>query len=138
GAAASSAITFSGPGDTLKIDGTTMPSNTIDGSGVDDAIDLASVAYQTTAGGNAAGTGTIAAGNKLQITEGGQTYTLQLDPSANYSGDYVDIINDGSGGTDVFVANNLLVDGDFNAVNLATNVPGVSTGGTGGPFTGTS
>jgi autotransporter passenger strand-loop-strand repeat protein len=92
---AAGAITFAGSGGVLKIDGTTMPTNAINGFAPGDTFDLAGVAYSST------GTVTVKAGNVLQIVEGGVTYNLQLDLSQNYSEDSFALSSDGSGGTKV-------------------------------------
>lgn len=95
GATASGPITLAGSSSTLRIDGTTMPANVISGFTVGDTIDLAGVSF------GAGGMAGLAVGNLLQVVEGGQTYGLQLDPSANFSGDSVRLSSDGHGGTDV-------------------------------------
>src|SRR5947208_13397282 len=41
----------------------------------------------------------LAAGNVLQITEGGTTYDLHLDPIQNFTGDFFHLASDGSSGT---------------------------------------
>ena len=86
---------FAGSSATLRIDSATMPVNVISGFAVGDTIDLAGVGFS--AGGMAG----LAAGNVLQVVAGGQTYGLQLDPSANFAGDFVRLSSDGHGGTDV-------------------------------------
>jgi hypothetical protein len=80
-AAGSGDITFSGTGNTLRIDGTTMPSNTIVGMAPGNTIDLAGIAYDSTGTGSA-----DLVGNQLQITENGQTYDLILSgiPAGEY------------------------------------------------------
>jgi autotransporter-associated beta strand protein len=90
-AAGSGAITF-GSDVTLAIDGTTMPSNTIDGFTAGDTIDLTSIRnvsgshvdmnYQT---------------NVLTITEGGTTYQLDFNPNESFAHDYFHLAADGSG-----------------------------------------
>ena len=95
GATGSGPIVFAGPGATLRIDGTTMPTNVISGLAPSDTIDLAGVGF------GAGGMAGLAAGNVLQVVAGGQTYGLQLDPSANFAGDSVRLSSDGHGGTDV-------------------------------------
>jgi autotransporter passenger strand-loop-strand repeat protein/autotransporter-associated beta strand protein len=66
-------------GGVLKIDGTTMPANTITGLRTGDEIDLAAVVFSPT------GTVAVATGNKLQVVSNGTTYVLQLDPTATSS-----------------------------------------------------
>src|SRR5947208_3023107 len=41
----------------------------------------------------------LAAGNVLQITEGGTTYDLHLDPTQNFTGDFFHLASDGGSGT---------------------------------------
>lgn len=122
-------IQFNGAG-TLKFAGTTTPWQTISGIGQDDVIDLAGVAYQSNA------TGSIN-GNTLTITSGGQTYQL-LVSLANNTGNVVHLLNDGSGGTDVVINNNLLVDSDFGLVELVDGTPGVVVDPTKGNYTHTA
>ncbi len=93
GAAGSGAISFSGSGDTLKIDGSTMPSNVIDGMSESDKIDLAGIAF------DGSGSANLLAGNTLQITENGYTYDLRLNPSQNFTGEFFNLASDGNGGT---------------------------------------
>jgi autotransporter-associated beta strand protein len=96
GGVVNGAIDFAGSGGTLQIDDTQMPGVTISGLVAGDVIDLAGVAYDST------GHADLLAGNKLQITEGGQTYDLNLDPHQDFTGDYfhihaVDAANPGAG-----------------------------------------
>jgi autotransporter-associated beta strand protein len=93
GAAGSGSITFSGTADTLKIDGTTMPSNTIAGFVSGDTFDISSLNY------DGVGTANLLAGNVLEIFEPGHTYDLQLDPTQHFTGDYFHLASDGNGGT---------------------------------------
>jgi autotransporter passenger strand-loop-strand repeat protein len=88
------AVDFAGSG-TLQIDGAAMPAATISGFGVGQTIDLAGVAY------DGAGSATLAAGNVLQVSEGGQTYSLDLDPTQNYAGHGFALASDGHGGTTI-------------------------------------
>lgn len=98
GAAGSGAISFSGTGDTLEIDGTTMPSNTIDMT-PGNTIDLTGIAYDS-----APGTA-ILVGSQLQVTENGTTYDLNL--SGIPAGEFFHLASDhstafgGLGGTDI-------------------------------------
>jgi O-antigen biosynthesis protein len=91
GVAGSGTISFAGTGDTLKIDSATMPSNTLVGMTAGEKIDLAGIAV------NGAGSVDLLAGNKLQITEDGNIYDLQLDPSSNFTGDVFQLASDDSG-----------------------------------------
>jgi hypothetical protein len=98
GKAGSGAISFSGTGNTLKFDGTTMPSNTIDMT-PGNTIDLAGIAYDS-----AHGTAVLV-GSQLQVTENGTTYDLNL--SGIPAGEYFHLGSDNSGafgglgGTDI-------------------------------------
>ncbi len=97
-AAGTGAITFVGD-PTMVIEGTTMPTNIIDGFVAGDDIDLASIA-------NVAGSQAVMnnATNVLTITEGSNTYTLNFDPTQNFNGDYFYLASDNGGsgpGTDI-------------------------------------
>jgi hypothetical protein len=103
-----------------------MPGNEIvDFAPGDDSIDLASVTY-------AAGGSIVASGNVLQIVEGGHTYDLQLDHA--YTGTTFNLSSDGHSGT-LITASNLLTDGNFDQVNLASGQPGVTIEPTKGNYT---
>jgi autotransporter passenger strand-loop-strand repeat protein len=95
GGTASGAIDFAGSGGTLQIDGTSMPANTVSGFVAGDMFDLAGVAYSST------GSADLLAGNMLQISEGAQTYDLQLDPHQDFTGDYFHLGSDAGSGTQV-------------------------------------
>jgi autotransporter-associated beta strand protein len=98
-------IAFSGTGNTLKIDGTTMPTNTIGNMTAGQTIDLAGVAY------SAAGQVNLMAGtpgpggtpsNVLEVTENGVTYSLQLNYANQvFTGDFFHLASDGHGGTSI-------------------------------------
>ncbi len=75
GSVVSGAISFGTGAGTLRIDDTTMPGNVISGFAPGDTIDLAGV---TSSGG---GSAVLTAGNVLVVSEGGNSYDLQLDPS---------------------------------------------------------
>src|SRR5438876_7845806 len=79
GSAGAGTITFAGTGGTLRIDGTTMPTNTISGFVVGDTIDLAGVSFVN------GGSVQLGAGNALKLFEDGSTYTLNLDPAQSYT-----------------------------------------------------
>jgi hypothetical protein len=85
----------SSPGGTLKIDGTAMPTNVINGFAQDDTIDLAGIPFgdETFA--------QITADNNLQIETNGPWYDLQLDPTDDFSGEVALASPDGRGGTDI-------------------------------------
>jgi autotransporter-associated beta strand protein len=93
GAAGTGAITFSGAGDTIRLDVATMPSNTLRGFAAGDTIDLTAVGFSN------AGRVDLIDGNLLEISENGSTYDLQLDPSQSFAGDFFHLANDGNGGT---------------------------------------
>ena len=93
GGVTSGAITFAGATGSLQIDGTTMPDNTISGFVPGDTFYLSGVPF------DAGGSADLLAGNLLQITEGGQEYDLQLDPSQNFSGNFFHLNAATSGGT---------------------------------------
>jgi VCBS repeat-containing protein/autotransporter passenger strand-loop-strand repeat protein/autotransporter-associated beta strand protein len=84
-AAGTGGITLAAGGhSTLQIDGTLpadMPGNTISGFVPGDTVHLANVTFDS------AGSITLGADNQLQITEGGKTYDLKLDPSQDFTGD---------------------------------------------------
>jgi autotransporter-associated beta strand protein len=90
GTAGTGAIGFSGSGGTLKIDGATMPTNTIDGVAESDTIDLTGIAYDATGSVN------LLANNVLQIVENSHTYDLQLSPTQNFAGKYFAMSQDSS------------------------------------------
>ena len=96
-------VTFSGTGGQLLIDGASLPNDptkligaTIHGFVSGDTIDLTGIGYTS-----GAGQVTLNGGNELQITEGGQTYDLQLNPSQDFTNDYFHLTDDGTGGTDI-------------------------------------
>jgi len=119
GATASGAIDFAGSG-ALRIDGTTMPPNTISGLAPGDTIDLAGVSF---AHGGMAG---VTSGNMLQAAVGGTTYDLQLDPAQDLSGDSFALSADGHGGTAVTVKHGLTINLIFDAsVTTAPNAAAI-------------
>jgi autotransporter-associated beta strand protein len=87
------AITFSGSGNTLRLDGATILTNTVDGMADGNKIDLAGIAYDSTGSAN------LLANNILQIVENGQTYDLNLDPSHNFTGEFFHLGQDSSNGS---------------------------------------
>jgi autotransporter-associated beta strand protein len=90
-AAGSGPITF-GSDVTLAIDGTTMPSNTIDGFTAGDMIDLTSI-------GNVSGSHVDMnyLTNVLTITEDNATYQLQFDKNEIFAGDFFHLMKDNNG-----------------------------------------
>ena len=120
------AVDFAGSG-TLKIDGAAMPAATVSGFGVGQTIDLTGVAY------DGAGSATLAAGNVLQVSEGGQTYSLALDPTQNYAGHGFALANDGHGGTKIVdptssftVANQTDLDNAIRSIDVGGSNVGLS------------
>jgi autotransporter passenger strand-loop-strand repeat protein len=94
GAIVSGGITFGGSGGQLQIAGTVMPSSTISGFISGDTFDLASIAFDSLGRAN------LGANSQLQITEGGITYDLNLDPAQDYSsGNQFQLTADSGGGT---------------------------------------
>ena len=94
-AAGSGAITFAND-PTLDVDGTSMPTNTIDGFIAGDTIDLTSIA--NVAGGHA---DMDYVTNILTITEGGNTYQLHFNPAEDFNGNYFHLTPDSGSGTDI-------------------------------------
>jgi autotransporter passenger strand-loop-strand repeat protein len=147
GVAGSRPISLVDTGAVVRIDGTSMPTNTISCFSASDVIDLADVAF--VAGASA----TLNGSNNLAIVAGGSTYHLQLNSSV--SGGAFEVLPDGSSGTDVlfarsvtFVAqgttsNNVVVSsGGYQnvygtATNVAVNAAGVQIVFSGGITTGT-
>lgn len=85
-------MSFAGGG-TLEIDGASMPTATISGFSIGQTIDLRGLAF------GAASSAVLTGGNVLQISEGGQSVALQLDPAQSYAGHGFALANDGHGGT---------------------------------------
>jgi autotransporter-associated beta strand protein/autotransporter passenger strand-loop-strand repeat protein len=120
-------IVFGPGGNELRINGATLPSGAIvNFAPGDDSIYLADIGYTSGA------TITVASGNELQLVEGGKTYTLQLDHS--YTGVAFKVASDGGSGT-LITASNLLTDGNFDQVNLASGQSGVTVEPTKGNYT---
>ncbi len=105
GPATGETITFdpTGTKETLRIDGTIMPTNVISGLAQGDTIDLAGVSFA--AGGSAIlqSFGGGAQKNILTISENGNSYNLNLDPSQSFAGEQFELASDGNGGTYVTV-----------------------------------
>jgi hypothetical protein len=94
-------IAFAGAGGTLRTDATTsgaMPTNVISGFVPGDIIDLAGIGFDNS------GTIKLKSGNQLEITENGNTYDLQLDPSQSFAGEQFKLSSDHSAGTDITVS----------------------------------
>ena len=90
GAAGADAITFEGA-DTLKLEAGVTLANTISGFGLGDTIDIAGVGTETGY--------TLGASNVLTLTGGASSATLNLDPGANYAGEYFYVRSDNASGT---------------------------------------
>jgi len=93
GAVASGGISFALSGGQLQIAGSATPTTTISGFVSGDTFDLASIAFDS------AGSANLTSGNVLQITESGTTYTLNLDPAQNFTGDFFHLSSDTASGT---------------------------------------
>jgi hypothetical protein len=100
GAASGGTITFNpGTGETLKIDGITMPTNVISGFIPGDYIDFAGVPFDSQGGYTLFETSNNSAHNNvLQLIENGITNSLSLDPTQQFSGGF-HLFSDGSTGT---------------------------------------
>jgi autotransporter passenger strand-loop-strand repeat protein len=86
-------IVFGGTGGTRKIDASSTPSTTISGFAAGDKIDLTSIGFDS------AGTANLLATNVLQISEGGHTYDLDLNPFDQFAGEYFQLAKDSGTGT---------------------------------------
>jgi autotransporter-associated beta strand protein len=94
-AAGTGAITFAAGAVTLRIDGTAMPTNTLDGFVAGDRIQLAGIA-------NVAGSHADMnyATNVLTVTEGAATYRLDFNPGEDFAGKFFHLSAVG-GGTEI-------------------------------------
>jgi hypothetical protein len=89
-------ITFADIGSILSFDDTAAMAGTIYGFAAPDTIDLADVAFDRHGSVN------LTANNVLVISEKGQTYSLHLNPSQNFSGEFFHLAADAAGtGTDI-------------------------------------
>ena len=111
----------------IVIDGSVMPSAVISGFGGADAIDLGDIAYDST------GSATYNAGT-LTVSEGGQSYALQLAPAAAFASGSFALAPDGNSGTNiVFVgpSSHIIASGASGTFAIAGgDVLLVSSGGT--------
>ncbi len=98
GAVASQTLDFKTAGGIAEIDDPNEFEGTIFGFADADKVDLASIAFDSL------GSVTLGADNQLQITEGGITYDLNLDPSHDFTRNLFQLTDDGLGGTDIAVA----------------------------------
>jgi autotransporter-associated beta strand protein len=127
-------IVFGPGGGGLEIDSSTMPSNEIvDFAPGDSLIDLRGVTDFPPV--TPTSPSIFVVGNELEIVDLGKTYVLQLDNS--YTGIQFNVSPDGLGGTRIS-ASNLLTDGNFDQVNLASGQPGVTVEPTKGNYTSTA
>src|SRR5262249_11021944 len=92
---------FAGGNATLRIDGTSMPANTIDGFAIGDTVDLAGVSFASLQSAH------LGANNVLQITAGGTTYSLQFDPGQSFFGENFNLDPDGGSGLQIDLINHL-------------------------------
>src|SRR5205085_11310657 len=67
---------------------------------------------------SSSGTATLASGNALQISENGSTFTIDLDPSQDFTNEVCHLISDAVSGTLVTVSRHY----DFFAANQALNL----------------
>ena len=93
GSAGNGTITFGPPvgdpvGGTLEIDDASTLNATIDGFAPGDTIDLTAISYDPDGSAN------LVADNVLDINQNGSTYTLQFDPTQDFSGDYFHLAPD--------------------------------------------
>jgi autotransporter passenger strand-loop-strand repeat protein len=96
-------IDFAAAGTTLRIDGSSMPSDVISGFAPNEVIDLAGVSFDS------GGAATLLSGNVLQIVESGQTYDLQLDSAQSFASEQFHLASDGATGTDITVTSGAVV-----------------------------
>src|SRR5215469_4289738 len=93
----SDTITFADIGTTLSFDDTAAMAGTIFGFAPSDTIDLTDVAFDRNNGSVH-----LAANNVLDVTENGHSYTLQLNPAQDFSGEFFHLAADAAGtGTNV-------------------------------------
>ena len=114
--AAGGSVDFEGGG-TLEITGGSIPAGLVVSGWTPGAVlDLSAVAFSSS------GTAQLGSGNVLQVTEGGSTYDVQLDPSASFAGEIFKLRSDGATGTDVTLGAvpTLSVSSDANATRGQT------------------
>jgi autotransporter passenger strand-loop-strand repeat protein len=125
GVAGSRPISLVDTGAVVRIDGTSMPTNTISGFSAGDVIDLADVAF--VAGASA----TLNGSNNLAIVAGGSTYHLQFNSSV--AGNAFELLPDGNSGISAtlaqavsFVASGVTSSGNSVASGAYQNVYGTA------------
>jgi hypothetical protein len=99
-------ITFApGTNETLQIDGSAMPANTIYGFKPGETIDLAGVPYNNIRDSAVlqSFSGPNPQNNVLSVTESGSTYNLQIDPAQSFANEQFILSYDGHHGTDVTI-----------------------------------
>ena len=88
-------IDFTGSGGTLEFDDTPDMKGTISGFAPGDRIVLSDVAIDPNGSAN------LVANNVLDVTENGTTYTLQLDQTQDFTGEFFHLSADPTAGTDI-------------------------------------
>jgi hypothetical protein len=91
-------IDFTGAGGTLEFDDTADMKGTISGMVSGDRITLSDIAFDPNPLSRGAN---LVSNNVLDVTENGVTYTLQLDPAQDFTGDYFHLFADPTAGTDI-------------------------------------
>lgn len=90
--------------ETLRIDGTTMPTGLIKGFSAGDTLDLKDIAFDPkSATVLQTSNNSVSLNNVLHAFANGQDYQLQLDPNQAFSGGFI-VSQDGNGGTDITVS----------------------------------
>jgi hypothetical protein len=113
GSASGGPISFAGPGGTLRVNGNTMPINTIKGFAVGDTIDLRGVSFAPNGGAFFDGSGN----NVLNVFENGTTFDLTLDPNQDFYGLAFVLSSDGKGGTNISLRQGLSFTNSFGNVD---------------------
>jgi autotransporter passenger strand-loop-strand repeat protein len=129
-------IDFADINTVLRVDGATMPTSVISGFIPGERwIDLSGLAFTSSGGAQVSG-------STLEVTEGGTTDDLQLDPSQSYAAESFEVLSDDLGGTLIGVgqiatvssgsgiSNATLTSGNFENVFGSAASSTVSAGGT--------
>jgi autotransporter passenger strand-loop-strand repeat protein len=93
----SGSIAFSGSGGELIVPSSLIPPGTIYGFEPGDTFDLINVTFDSAGTADLVSSGDTA--NHLQVAEGGSTYTFNLDPAQDFTGEYFHLAGDGHSGT---------------------------------------